>query len=129
MMNCRISVVPLTLAALVAMATAQNPKAATSSTTSASDPIKTAIKPLTPKTEGSTHHSTSAPPAGRSANNQKTNAELIRLERQSAKASAPQTANTGAAKNHGPKPAGAPPSSGSGINASYQKPHIPQQKN
>jgi hypothetical protein len=129
MTKCRISVLPLTLAALLGMATAQNPKTTASTTKSGPDPIKTAIKPLTPKAEGSSHHTTSVPPAGPSVNSQKTNAELTHLERQSAKASAPKTANARAAKNPALKPAGTPPSSGSGINASYQKPHVLQQKN
>jgi hypothetical protein len=113
-------------AAVVGMATAQNPKVGASSSKAGTDPLKTATKPLTPKTAIAPRSKTSGSISTSSANSQRTNAELTRLERQSVKAGSSKGGNAGTAKAAPVKSAKTSSPSGSGINASYQKPHVPQ---
>jgi len=127
MMKCRIRIL-VTVAALIGLATSQNAKVGLSSAASAQDPLKTATKPLTPKSAIQPRSRSSAPLPNASTNSRKTNAELARLERQSTKTGGSKGGNTGAAKAASIKPLGNPSKSGSGINSSYQKPHIPQKK-
>jgi hypothetical protein len=118
----------LIFAAFIGAASAQSAKVASSSKSGA-DPLKTATKPLTPKSAIAPHSSSSAAVPNASANSQKTNAELTRLEHQSVKVEGAKSGNTGAAKSAPIKPSGpaktSGASAGSGINSSYQKPHAP----
>jgi hypothetical protein len=126
MMKCRMVILFVTMAAFVGLAAAQNSKVGLSSTPTAKDPLKTATKPLTPKSAIQPHSKSSAPLPNASANSRKTDAELTRLEHQSVKASGPKSGNTAAAKSAPVKPISPPATSGSGINATYQKPRVPQ---
>ncbi|MFZ0770686.1 MAG: hypothetical protein WCA49_15650 [Candidatus Sulfotelmatobacter sp.] len=128
MTKCRIGIFCATLAVLMGVATAQNSKVGSSPTKPGPDPLKTAIKPLTPKSAIAPRSSSSAPPPSASLKSGKTNSELTSLERQSIKAGGAKSGNTGAAKSAQIKPSGTPAGSGSGINSSYQKPHV-RQKN
>jgi hypothetical protein len=95
----------------------------------APDPLRAATKPLTPKSPITMGKSWATPPPA--ANPRRTNEELTNLERQTLStptpASAPNRSRSRASARTAPtKPFGPTPSSGSGINASYQKPNIPR---
>jgi len=125
MLKRTFAFVMVTVAASLCLATAQNSKPGASAT-AGPDPLKTATKPLTPKSAiASPHKSSTAAPLA-STNTQKTNAELRRLERQGVKTAGPSKTTPGAAKAAPAKPATASPRSDSGINAPYQKPRVPQ---
>lgn len=118
---CRIFIITAFLAL--------NCAAQTSSGKNAVDSLKAATKPLTPKSPITTGKSWATPPA---TDTRRTNEELTHLERQTFSNTNP--ALTPSKKNHNPgntrttpmKGSTATTSSGSGINAPYQKPHIPQ---
>jgi hypothetical protein len=129
---CRGGVIFVAIVAFVSIATAQNPYSLKSRPSSSP-----ATKPLTPKSPRTTQPLTpkSATPKRRAsvplpnaANSRKTNIELAGLEQQSLKAEGSKGGNAGTAKSASIKPIGTPSRSGSGINASYQKPRISQNK-
>ncbi len=125
MMKCKVVFWFVTGVALIGLAAAQSSKVGSSSAESGPDPLQTATKPLTPKSAIAPHSKSSAGVRNASTNTQKTNAELTRLERQSVKAGGSKNGSTGAAKAPPVKSANTSSGSGSGINASYQKPHVP----
>ena len=86
----------VTVAALVGFATAQNSKPKTSHSKSSAYGAKSSPKPLTPKSAMTPAHKTSVTVPNASSN-QKTNAELTRLERQNVKAGTPKTSSGGTA--------------------------------
>jgi hypothetical protein len=99
----------------------------TSSSKNAVDPLKAATKPLTSKAPITTGKSWVTPPP--TADTRRTNEELTRLERQtvatSNSAPVPSKKNKPGNIRNGPIKTSTTSSSGSGINATYQKPHIP----
>jgi len=126
MMKCKVVFWFVTWTALIGLGAAQNSKVGSSSAKTGPDPLKTATKPLTPKSAIGPRRTSSGAVPNSSANSQKTNAELTRLERQSVKAGGSKSGNSGAAKAPPVKSANPASGSGSGINATYQKPHVPQ---
>jgi hypothetical protein len=76
---------------------------------------------LTPK---SAIQKRGASPLPNAANSRKQNLELAGLEQQSIKAEGSKADNRGSAKSPSLKPASTASRSSSGINASYQKPHV-----
>jgi hypothetical protein len=107
---------------------ALNCGAQTSANKGAGDPLKTATKPLTPKTPFATGKSWATPPPA--VDTRRTNEELTHLERQTLSTTSPvptssKTHNSGNPGTASIKPSTAASSTGSGINATYQKPHIP----
>jgi hypothetical protein len=113
-----------TVIAGLSLAAGQSSKVHATSANTGPDPTKVATKPLTPKSampKGKS--STVAPATSAPKTGSKTDAELSRLERQPIKPANPNT-NKSAVKNPAaPKPVPAN-ASGSGINATYQKPAI-----
>lgn len=129
MMKNRVVCLFVIVIAGISLAAAQSTKVHSSTSVPTEkpgkDPVRTATKPLTPKSampakgKSSAAATPSAPKGG-----SKSNAELTRLERQPIKASNPNTDKTAAAKGapaRKPAPANA---NGSGINSSYQKPTV-----
>jgi hypothetical protein len=112
----------MALAASVTLSTAQGTQVRSSSAKAGADPLQNVTKPLTPKSAMPAQRNT-APVAPMSAGSGKTNAELIRLERQPIKAETPKSGGAKAAKD-APlvKSANASAGTGSGINFKYQKP-------
>ena len=126
MMRCRIAFLFVAVAALVCMASAQNSKIGSSSSTSGPDRLKTATQPLTPKSAMALPRKSAVAVPSASTTRRDTSAELTRLERQSIKTGGSKNGNTGASKANLVKPAGTSSGSGSGINSTYHKPHVPQ---
>lgn len=120
MMKYRVVCLFVAVAASIGLATAQNSQVHSSSAKSGPDPLQTATKPLTPKSAMSPQHKSSATVPS-APTTRKTNAELSRLERQNIKAGGSKKA---AKAPSVPKPAGPSNGSGSGINSTYQKPHV-----
>lgn len=120
MIKHKIAGLFVTIVAGVGLTTAQNSRAHSSSAQPKPDPVQTVTKPLTKKSAmPQTHKSSGAAAAPASTSAAKTNAELSRLERQNLKTpAAKKPANPAPA----PKSAGTSNASGSGINATYQKP-------
>lgn len=93
------------------------------------DPLEAATKPLTSKSPITTGKTWVEPSADSSTRH--TNDELTRLEKQTLSTTSPASTSK---KSHNPgntrttpiKTPAATSSNGSGINATYQKPHIPQ---
>ena len=85
-------------------------------------PSSPATQPLTPKSAIPKTSKASAPLP--KADGRKTNTQLARLEQQNVKAGGSKTGSAGVAKSTSIKSAGTASRSGSGINASYQKPHV-----
>ena len=111
-------------ATLICLASAQT---GPSSSKLAADPkLKASIQPLTPKSAmaPARRSSVAGPKSGTSGRD--TNAELGRLEKQSTKIAAAKKPNTGVSKANPGKPVATSSGSGSGINASYQKPRVPR---
>jgi hypothetical protein len=126
-LNPKIGILLVTVAAFIGLGRAQNSKLAPSSTASPrQDPLKTATKPLTPKSAAQPPRSSSVPLPNRTTNSSKNGAELNRLERESMDTGVAKGNKTGTVKTPSIKPAGTSSKSGSGINASYQKPHALQ---
>jgi hypothetical protein len=130
MTKCGSVVLFVVVVAFAGRATAQNSfksrpssspatKQLTPKSTSAIQPL--ALKSTSPKRSP-------APLPHAAANRRKTNTELARLEQQGLHAGGSKSGNREAVKSASIKPIGAPSRSGSGINASYQKPRIPQNK-
>jgi|HubBroStandDraft_6_1064221.scaffolds.fasta_scaffold611112_1 hypothetical protein len=127
MMKCKGRMFFVTVATLVGMASAQNLHNFKSG-----PPSSPAIKPLTPKSTAATQPLTpksaiqkrGASPLPNAANSRKQNLELAGLEQQSIKAEGSKADNRGSAKSPSLKPASTASRSSSGINASYQKPHV-----
>lgn len=104
------------------LATAQNSQVHSSAAKSTPDPLKSATKPLTPKSGTTPHHSSPSVPTSKPASTGNTNAELTRLERQKVTTKGPKP-GAGTPKNPtGSKPADTSSASGPGINYKYQKP-------
>jgi hypothetical protein len=125
-LNPKIGILFVTVAAFIGLARAQNSKLAPSSTSPRHDPLKTATKPLTPKSAAQLPRRSSVPLPNGTTNSSKNGAELSRLERQSLDTGVAKGNKTGTVKTPSIKPAGTSSKSGSGINASYQKPHVLQ---
>jgi hypothetical protein len=121
MMKYRVVCLFITVAALVALATAQNTQARSSSAKSGPDPLQTATKPLTPKSAITPHRKSSvALPA---TNDRNTTAELTRMERQNVKAGDSKSVSVPSAQRVSPvKSADTSAGNGSGINFKYKKP-------
>ncbi|HEY1658756.1 MAG TPA: hypothetical protein VGG14_10450 [Candidatus Sulfotelmatobacter sp.] len=114
---------------IIAALLALNCAAQTSSAKGGVDPLKAATKPLTPKTPITTGKTWAGP--SDAVNTRRTNDELTRLEKQTLSTTSPvstskKTHNPGNTRTAPVKTSTAAPSSGSGINATYQKPRIPQ---
>jgi hypothetical protein len=115
----------VTVAALVGFAAAQNSKPKASPSKSSAHNATSSTKPLTPKSAMTPAHKTSVT-VPNSSNSRKTNAELTRLERQNVKAGTPKSNSGGTApKVPAIKSDTKTSANGSGINSSYQKPHVP----
>ncbi len=129
MKNTTTLLVCLNAAFFLSPAIAQNSKG-TSSLNKGPDPLQTVTKPITPKS-AMTHKPSSAG-AAMPMSSSKTDAELANLERQNSKTikagTNNPTTNARTAKSNPPNPtkAASGSGSGSGINAQYQKPHIPK---
>jgi len=123
-LNPKIGVLFVTVAAFLGLGAAQNSKLALSSTSPRQDPLKTATKPLTPKSAAQPPRRSSVPLPNRATNSSKNGAELNRLERESMNTGVAKGNKAGTVKTPSTKPAETSPKSGSGINASYQKPHV-----
>jgi hypothetical protein len=114
MMKRRGSVLLVTVAAFAGLAAGQNSNS-NFYKNPPYHPSSSASQPLTPKSD-----------IPKTTKGRKTNTELARLEQQNVKAGGSKSGNTGAAKSTSIKSAGTTSRSGSGINASYQKPHVPK---
>ena len=126
MTKCRIAFLFVTVGALICLASAQNPTVGSSSAKSVADPLKTATRPLTPKSAMAPPRKSSVAVPKAATSGRDTNAEITRLERQGIKTGVSKSGNTGASKANPAKPAATSSGSGSGINSSYQKPRVPQ---
>jgi hypothetical protein len=125
MMKRQMILLCVTLAASAVLATAQNSKPKASPSKSSAHNATSSTKPLTPKSAMTPAHKTSLT-VPNASNSRKTNAELTRLERQNVKAGTPKGSSGGTApKVPAIKSDTKPSANGSGINASYQKPHVP----
>ncbi|MGA3350849.1 MAG: hypothetical protein ABSC33_17620 [Candidatus Sulfotelmatobacter sp.] len=124
-MKCRIALACALVASFTCLASAQNSKTEMSTGKSRPDSLSNATKPLTPKSAITPHHSSGQAPGG-SASNNKQNAELTALERQKITSTTPTSPRPSPVKSVTPKPASTPATSGSGINAPYQKPRVGQ---
>jgi len=119
MMKCRIAFSFVILAAaLVCLASAQN-SGPPSSKLATDAKLKASMQPLTPRSAMAPSRSSSVAVPRLATTGRDTNAELSRLERQSTK-----IAPTGVSKARPVKPVATSSDSGSGINASYQKPRV-----
>jgi hypothetical protein len=125
-MKCRIALLCVSVSTLICLASAQSSKVGLTSAKSGADPLRKAIRPLTPKSAMATPRKSSVPVPKASTGGRDTSAELTGLERQGIKTGASKSGNTGAKTAHSVKPAGTSSGSGSGINYSYQKPRVPQ---
>ena len=102
---------------------AQNSKTSSSSGHSASSSSNAALKPLTPKSAMATGHKSSATlPVANSTH--KTSTDLTRIEHENAKATSSEKTGSTTSKTAAVKPVQSTKNSGSGINASYQKPKV-----
>jgi hypothetical protein len=112
-----------TAAAWTCLAAAQSSPARLS-TPPPADPLKTATKPLTPKSAAPVHHKSSVVLPQKPAGKENTNAELTRLERQKTVLSgSPKSGSPSAPKSTSPaKPADTAAGSGPAIDYKYQKP-------
>jgi hypothetical protein len=127
MMKCRGRMLFLTVATLVGVASAQNLNNFKSRPSSSP-----AIKPLTPKSAAAAQPLTpkfaiqkrGVSPLPNAANSRKQNLELAGLEQQSIKVEGAKGDHRGSAKSPSLKPASTASRGSSGINASYQKPHV-----
>ncbi|MGA8439396.1 MAG: hypothetical protein WB762_30645 [Candidatus Sulfotelmatobacter sp.] len=134
MMKCRGVVLFVIAVAFVGMATAQNPYSFKSrpSPSPATKPLTpksaSVTQPLTPKSASPKRSTASLALPNAAANSRKTNAELMGLEQQNLRAGGSKSGNREAVKSASTKPIGTPSRSASGINASYQKPHVSQNK-
>ena|ERR1700674_1041306 len=125
MLKHRMILLCVTVAALVGFATAQNSKPKTSPSKSSAPTAKSSTKPLTPKSAMTPAHKTSVT-VPNASNSRKTNAELTRLERQNVRAGTPKSNSGGTVpKVPATKSDTKASANGSGINSSYQKPHVP----
>ena len=125
MMNRKITFVFVAISTFACMAPAQNSKIDSSSAKTGADPLKTATQPLTPKSPTTTRRTSAVSVPNASTHSQDTNAELTRLERQSAKVGVSKNSSAPPAKGSSVKPNSSSSGSGSGINSSYQKPRVP----
>ncbi len=126
MMKCRVAFFFVTIAALIGLATAQKSEIGSPSTKASVDPLKSAPRPLTPKSAIALPRKSSVAVPQISTSSRNTSVELTRLERQSLKTIGSKTGSTGVSKVNPVKPAGTSSASGSGINASYHKPRVSQ---
>jgi hypothetical protein len=126
MMKCGIALLFVTVAASICVASAQNSNIGSSSAESGAAPIKKAIQPLTPKSAMAAPRKSSVALPKASTSGRDTSAELTRLEHQGIKTGGSKSGNTRATKADLVKPAAGSSGSGSGINSSYQKPHVPR---
>ncbi len=119
MIKSKVGYVLVACVALISFAPAQTHKGAKSSVRAPQDPVN---KPLSSKSPISTGKP-SAAPTGASTSSRKTNAELAHLEKQGV-VTGSKTPNSGSARTVPVKTTKTSSGTGSGINASYQKPHI-----
>jgi len=112
-----------TAGVLICLASGQTAAVGSSSAKSGSD-LKSVTKPLTAKSAMPAPHKSSPSVPATPTRQRSTNAELTRLEGQGMKPPAAKSGKTGAAKSSPVKPLSPSPGSGSGINASYQKPRV-----
>lgn len=125
MLKRRGSVLLATVMAFAGLAAGQNSKSNSNFYKNPPyHPSSPATQPLTPKSAIPKTSKASVPVP--KADGRKTNTELARLEQQNVKAGGAKTGNAGAGKATSMKSASATSRSGSGINASYQKPHVPK---
>jgi hypothetical protein len=125
-MKLRIAFVAASLAGLGCLCVAQSSKSSLSSSHSGSDPLKSATKPITPKSANTPPHTSAASAPAASTGGRKTNAELTHLEGQGVRGGTSSKSGAGAAKA---PPIGSSKKSsgnGSGINATYKKPYTPK---
>ena len=124
MMKRRVVCSLVTMAAGICLATAQNStqksQVGSTSAKSGADPLKTATKPLTPKSAMPAPHKSSVAVPNTSKSGRNTTAELTHLEQQNTKAGSSKS--TPPAKVPPVKPADKSAGSDSGINFKYQKP-------
>jgi hypothetical protein len=126
MLNPKTGILFVTVAAFIGLGAAQNSKLALSSTSPRQDPLKTATKPLTPKSAAQPPRRSSVRLPNRATPSSQNSAELNRLERDSMNTGVAKSNQTATVKTPSLKPAVTSSKSGSGINASYQKPHVMQ---
>jgi hypothetical protein len=123
----KYKIVCLSVVALIGLAPGQSSKPLSSSAKSGSDPLKTATKPLTPKSAMPSHRKTGAVAPKPATNSSKTTGELTRLERgKNIKSDGAKNSSTVPAKSAVAKsPAtatGTSSGNGSGIDFKYKKP-------
>jgi hypothetical protein len=104
----------------ICLATAQNSSSRPASAKPGQDPLQNAVKPLTPKTAMPSDRKSARAVPPPSAEPQKTNAELNRLEKQKIKSGSSESGSK-ASSAKGTTAPKAPPS-GSAIDFKYQKP-------
>ena len=122
MMNCRTVRFSVVAAALIGFAAAQSSKPASSSPKPSPDPLKTSMKPLTPKSAMPSRRKAAVVAPNRATRRSNPNAELTRLERQNSISGAAKSGGTAPAKGTAANPVGTSARSGSGIDFKYQKP-------
>lgn len=122
MMKYRIVCLLVAVAAFSSLSPAQNSQPRSSSATAGSGALKTATKPLTPKSAMPAHRkaATVAPKATGTMNT--TTAQLNHLERQNNKANSPKNPGAAPGKDTTLKSGSAPAGKSSGIDFKYQKP-------
>jgi hypothetical protein len=126
MMKFKIAFLSLVLLASICPANAQKYWADHSAAKPSTDP---STKPLTPKPGAAPHKAAPMGRASATGTGNKSGAELAQVERESVKTERPN-GTAGAAKpvSIKPQPAGKTSGGNSGINATYQKPHVTQKK-
>jgi hypothetical protein len=125
MIKHRVVCLFVTVAAGICLATAQTSNQnsqGSASAKSGGDPLKTATKPLTPKSAMPAPRKSSVAVPNTSKSGRNTTAELTHLERQNGKAGGSKSGTTPPAKGASVKPADKSAGSSSGINFKYQKP-------
>jgi|SRR5271165_3254600 len=123
MMKMKRGIVSLfvSVAALATLAIAQTAQVSSSSAKTGPDPLKTATKPLTPKSAMPPQHKSTAVVPATATSSQKSSAELNRLERQNVKDTSSKSGGTASAKSPSVKSNEAA-GGNSGIDFKYHKP-------
>jgi hypothetical protein len=123
MMKYRVVCLFVALSVSSCLAAAQSSQGRSSSAKPGQDPLRTATKPLTPKSAMPAHRKSSGAIPKGSASSRNTSAELAHLERQEIKTPRSKSASAGATKGaSGSKSTDTAAASGAGINFKYQKP-------
>jgi hypothetical protein len=122
MLKRNVIIAAVSLSFLTAVGATQNSKTSSASGHSTSTSSNAALKPLTPKSAMTAGHKSSATLPGENSTH-KTSTDLARIEHENVKATNSQKASSGPSKAT-VKPVQTTKNSGSGINASYQKPKV-----